>query len=338
LAKSNIQLQVLSEKDGELWDEFVAKSPQGTIFQKTAYLKCYAEVFKRKLLKIAITQDDQIIAALPLLPKKIGWILYATVPYLIPYNGPVLSANRDGFSYLKKVKLFNKVAEEILDYIQKHFHFLEMYLSDSLPDLREFVWKQWQFSPDYTIEVPLESLSIRNLPHNQRRHINKFSQLPSEFTETVDFEKCYDLMHNSYAYHQKRPPISKVDFQKFTTALSENKLLKSFAIIFENQIAAFLMTIEDPPYAYALFSGKEFSQTESESELYLHWKLMEHYSSKRYKYLNLLGAMSPSISRVKLELGGILRRHDHALYFKNGFYQLLYNIEKLRRNRNRQLP
>jgi hypothetical protein len=337
LAKSDLQLQILSEKDWEQWDEFVRKSPQGTIFQTASYLNCFTGAFERDFDKLAITQYDKILAGITLLPKKAGWISYATSPYLIPFNGLLFSENTGELSYLKQIKRFNKITTLLLEYIRTHYHFIEMYLSDTLPDLREFLWNNWQLTPDYTIEIPLEGLSIKNLPHNQRRHINKFSILESQFNETEDFAKCYDLMKNSYAYHQKIPPVSKEEFQKFSTVLSMEKLSKTFIVMLENQIASFLMIIEDAPYAYALFSGKDFSKVENESELYLHWKVLEYYADKKYQFLNLLGAMSPSISRVKLELGGLLKRNDHALYFKNGFYRTLYRIENLRKNKSRNL-
>jgi hypothetical protein len=124
---------------------------------------------------------------------------------------------------------------------------------------------------------------------------------------------------------------------KFTSLLADQNLLRTYTIAHHDRIIAFIMVVECAPTVYALFSGKDFTGNLKEAELYLHWKIMEYYAGKGFHSLDLLGAMISSISRVKLELGGILRRGDHARYFKNRFYNALYWLQQGSQKRNRRL-
>ena len=337
MAKKDLQLEKLPVGEWDEWDPFVRQSPQGTVFQESRYLQSFADVFHRELNVMVIRQDQEILAGLVLLPKKRGWIRYATSHYLLPYNGPLISEDLSGLSYQKKIKWINRIIPMFLKYIRENYQFAEMYLSDQIPDLREFIWRDWRIIPDYTIQIPLEDLSINQLPHNQRRHLNKFSQYDTQFSESSDYASCFDLMNSSYENHSRTPPISKTQFMEFTSLLTDQNLLRTYTIARHGRIMAFIMVAECAPTVYALFSGKDFTGNLKEAELYLHWKTMEYYAGKGFRSLDLLGAMMPSISRVKLELGGILRRGDHARYFKNRFYNALYWLQQGRQERNRRL-
>jgi hypothetical protein len=338
VAKSEYRLQKISSDEWASWDSFVRNSPQGTVFQTTPYLNAFSSAFKRNIEILAVTENDELIAGLVVLPKKRGGIRYTTSPYLIPFNGIIMKDVSTLGSYLKKVKFHQRVVSLIQQELEKRFHYSEIYLASSIMDIRSFIWQNWHIQPDYSINIPLQDHDnlIDGLPHNQRRHIRKFEK--SEFTleESQDYEICYNLMYQSYRHHGIKPPIEQQNYTEFVSLLFKNKLQKTYLISIAEKAAAFMIVIEDKPLVYALFSGKNFKQEQSEAELYLHWRLLQLYQDKSYDSFNLLGAMSPSISRVKLELGGRLVRQDIGRYFKNGIIRLLLQAESIRQLRNRR--
>ena len=338
MTKSDFQLHTLTSSHWENWNQFILKAPHGTVFQTTPYLTAFSETFQRELEILAVFENDKIIAGVVLLPKLRGGLKYATSPYLIHFNGIFIKDISAIDSYLKRVKYHQKVLELLQTELERRFHFCELNLSSNLLDLRSFIWKNWQIQPDYTIDIPLqdEADPITSIPHNQRRHIRKFEKSSFTLGEFSDFTICYDLMNQSYQHHAVKPPIGREDFQKFCSALLDKNLLKTYVISVADKPVTFMMLIEAKPRVYALFSGKDFVQERTEAELYLHWRLIQLYREKSYDSFDLLGAMSPSISRVKLELGGKLVRQDVGRYFRNGLVRLLFQVETFRQKRNRR--
>ncbi len=333
----DLQLRILEVSEWEKWDCFVKEIPHGTIFQTSMYFKVFAEVFRRKVEVLTVNYQQKITAGVVLYPKKRWYINYATLPFLIPHNTILYQDFHTGQNYYRKIKSEQKILDLIQQYIEEHFHFCHLYLEPSVLDVRSFVWKNWLFTPQYSISIPLNKGydPMDRLPHNQRRHIRKFEKQSAEFIELNDLSSCFEFISQSYSAHHMNPPLKRKDFDKFVTLLYQNQILKGFAITSGNKILAVMLAVEDFPVTYALFSGKDFSHNRSEAELFLHWRVLNYYREKGYASFDLLGAMSPAISRVKLELGGVLYRGDDVLYFRNSYYKILHHLEFRRQLRNR---
>lgn len=338
VTKSDFQLNHLTSSQWESWDQFVLESPQGTVFQTTPYLSAFSETFQRKVEILTVIENDEIVAGVVLLPKIRAGLKYATSPYLIPFNGILIKDVSSIDSYFKRVKYQQRAVELLQSELERRFHFCELNLSSRLLDLRSFIWQNWKIQPDYTIYIPLQDLTapINSIPHNQRRHLRKFEKSSFTFGEFSDFTICYELMNQSYRHHAVKPPIGEETFQKFSFALLDLNLLKTYIISVADRPITFMMLIEAKPKVYALFSGKDFIHGRTEAELYLHWQLIQLYREKSFESFDLLGAMSPSISRVKLELGGKLVRQDVARYFRNSLVRLMFQVETFRQKRNRR--
>ena len=338
VAKADFQLQILSSPEWQKWDQFVRESRQGTIFQTTAYIQAFSEAFQRPAEILAVFHSQEIVGGIVVFPKNRGGLRYATSPYLIPYNGLVIKDISADQTYYKTLKYEQKIITLLQAELEKRFHYSEISLSDDLVDIRNFVWRGWEFQPEYTVSIPLrkDMDPIDDMTHNQRRHIRKFEKEHFSFQEFTDTDVCYDLMTQSYRHHHIRPPINKTEFENFTNILLERKLLYGYVIFKGSEHLAFMMVIEHKSRVYALFSGKNFEQEHSEAELYLHWRILQLYREKGYELFDLLGAMSPSISRVKLELGGVLNRRDYARFYKNSFIRLLLKIQTYRGMKKRR--
>ena len=338
VTKTDFQLQILTSGEWKRWDSFIRESAQGTVFQTTPYLSAFSDAFQRETEILAVLENEEIIAGVILFPKKRAGIKYATSPYLIPFNGILIKDVSSLRPYFKRVKYQQKVIELLQQELEKRFHYCEICLASSIIDIRSFIWQNWRIQPDYTIYIPLQDQTepLDIIPHNQRRHIRKFEKSSFSFGEFSDFTVCYDLMSQSYRHHGMKPPIGQQNFEELVSNLFNKNLLKTYIISIAKRPVSFMMLIEDKPEVYALFSGKDFVQERTEAELYLHWRLIQLYREQSYESFDLLGAMSSSISRVKLELGGKLVRQDVARYFKNGLIRVLLQAETFRQMRNRR--
>lgn len=329
MAKSDFKLFVLDQTKYHLWDDFVNSSSLGTIFQLSSYFLIIQHVFNRKSLILAVEYLDKIVGGIVLYPKHRLGIQYFTLPFFIPYNGFILSEFKEFEMYEKRIRFQQYVLEVLNEYIQKMFVFGEIYVSTRIPDLRGLMWKGWNFSPDYTIKLLLqeqENLS-QGIRRNQMRHIRKFENLPGKFKQFNDAKLLYNLIKQSYQYHEIKPPLTENLFVQFIDQLLERKIGRIWGIELKGKMLAGMLIIESLPYAYALFSGRDVTSERKEAEIYLYWKLLHYYKEKNFKIFDMLGAMSPSISKAKLEMGGVLKRSDKAIYFRSNFYRILFDLE-----------
>jgi hypothetical protein len=339
VAQPTLYLRPLDERDWEEWDRFVKEKTQGTVFQTSPYFKTFAEVFHRKVEVIAVYHLEEIIAGIVIFPRKKWYFNYTTLPFLFPHNEILMGKFSFTQKYQKRIKSENNILELIRQNLEKRYHFCQLYVSSSIVDMRGFAWNKWLFKPTYTISIPLihEKNVLERISHNQRRHIRKFEKKSSDFIEFNDFSSCYRLISQSYAAHGIIPPLEKNLFKKFSEKLNHVGILKGYAITMDGETQAVMLVVEDFPVVFALFSGRNFNRDFSEAELFLYWRVLNHYREKNYITFDLLGAMSQSISRVKLELGGILHRGDELFYFRNSFFRILYYLEFYRQTRSRKL-
>jgi len=336
---SEFTLTYLNPDQWGLWDTFVNASPQGTIFQKSAYIQCVTKGFNRPAKIIAVFRRDKIVGGAVIYPRNRLGFQYISSLYFVPYNGFLLDNFRDSTFYYRRNQLQNRVLELLLNELTTNYVFCDFRHSPYLEDLRQLVWKGWQFTPEYTAIIELQSSEnlLDSIDRDQRRRIRHFEESAFEWVIMDETESLYDLMENSYTYHKITPPIRKGPFLKFTQHLLVAQIARIYGVKQEGRLITALMVIEDAPVVYALFSGRNVDATASGAELYLFWRVTQEYQLKEYKQFDLLGAMMPSIAKVKLELGANLQRSDHTQYFRNKFFRALFYLEAYRKSKSRLL-
>ena len=339
MATSKFTLRTLGEDKYPQWDEFVQGSPQGTIFQRSTYIRIIQSVFHRDPQIIAVQDPDNIVGGIVLYPLQKFGIRYFTQPFYLPYNGFVLSDFASIKDYAKRMNLQQHVIELLQNYIEKQFDFGELYLPPDISDFRSLIWKGWKFSPEFDLEMDIRKpKNLSNLiRRNQMKHIQKFEKISPHFGEIQDPQILFNLIDQSYRYHKTSPPIPENQFVRLIKGTIDNKIGRIWGIQVEGRWIAAMLVIEGFPVFYSLFSGRDTEYADSEGKIYLYWKILNHYRNKNFEIFDMLGAMSPSISRVKIEMGGKLKRADKITYFKSGLYRLLFQLQSRRKLKERLL-
>ncbi|GAB4376006.1 MAG: hypothetical protein Kow0042_21890 [Calditrichia bacterium] len=321
------------------WDDFVKDSPQGTVFQTKAYLQCVQRGFQRNVSALGVFRGNKIVGGVVLFPRKKYGFSYTTAPYYVPYNGLMLAAFSESPYYFKRNQLQNLVMERLLGELEARFAYCDFYHSPQLEDLRPFLWRNWRIQPQYSIIVPLQEgkdFSSR-MEGAQRRRLRQIEKRGCEVNPGTDTALLYQFMEQSYHYHGMIPPLNRQVFLEFTTALLQAGIGKLYLANLDTRPLAAVMVVEDPPNVYALFSGRNFKEDSSGVELFLLYKIMQTYQENRYEKLDLLGAMIPSITKVKLELGGFLQRFDQTIYYRNSMIKSIVNWQQKRFQKRRRV-
>jgi len=93
MGKSNhIETRYLSQEEFARWDQLVALSEDGTIFQTSAWLQAFAK-WQNLTFRIAgCFKGDQLTGGMAFTcKKKFGWIRVMQIPYKTSFYGPVLA-------------------------------------------------------------------------------------------------------------------------------------------------------------------------------------------------------------------------------------------------------
>ncbi|MBN2365701.1 MAG: GNAT family N-acetyltransferase [Calditrichaeota bacterium] len=337
VSRSDFRLKLLGAEDREEWDSFVKTAPGGSVFHTSSYFLTVSKIFGHEIVVPVVLNKDRILGGTVLYTRKRFYLNYTTIPFYIPINHILLGEHPQDRNYMRQIKIEQQICNLLQVYIRQNYQFATLSASSSLRDLRTFVHGGWKFVPDYTISIPLETGKepMDRMSHNQRRHIRKFEEQPCGFGPYSDYRVCYNLIRQSYSVDGLNPPIPENDFVQLVSELNSRQIIRGYAVSIDHEPLSVMIVVEDCPVVYALFSGRDTAHSRPEAELYLHWRVMSHYRDQGFKEFNLLGAMSPAISTVKLELGGILQHGNKIFYYRNAFYQFLFQLEIIRKRRKR---
>ncbi len=312
-----LTIRPLREEDYPLWDVLVQSSSVGTVFQKSDYVRCVQESFRRPAHIVGVFSGTRLIGGTILFPQKKLFLEYSTTPYFVPYNGIVLNDFPSKQFYYNRIGQQNRIIQQLLQYVEKRFAFVELHLHNQFPDVRPIVWQGWEFIPEITAVSDLQEDIYARMDRDQRRRLRRLEEKDLRLIDSCPPETLVNLWKTSYQRHHKKPPLPEKDLLSFVQNLVNSKFARIWALTLKNNVVTALLVVEDKDTVYALFSGRSGTSGLSSEELYLFYRVMLAYRETGIQKMDFLGAMEPSIAKVKLELGSRLQRSDRIRYFRN---------------------
>lgn len=335
----NFKIEYLLAEKYDLWDEFLHRSVNGTIFQSSTYLKAVERSFRRPVQILSVTQHDEIVGGCVLFPKQRWGFSYATTPFLIPYNGFILGSFSQTSQERRRINYQAEVLDLLRLELERRYGFIRLDLTPEVIDFRCLLNGKWKFFPHFNIVIDLqrkENLFDR-IRRNQRRGIKTFEKLDFKVKENQDLKTFYQMVRQCYHRHELHPPLDSQLFENFIHELLRQQIANYFTIQIDDRPVAGMLVILDKNRVYALFAGKDFGGDWDDAELYLHWHLIQRFQEHGIHYFDLLGGMVKSIAHFKLGLGGSLWRYDQIYYFRSSLFEMIFNIVEKRKKAKRVL-
>lgn len=167
-----MQAEILSHRDIDvnIWDAFVQASPQGMIYSCHHYISA----LEPEWYAVIVRGADMIHAAMPIILRKKGGIMYSTQPIFTQYWGimfrPAEANTARSFEQKRQwVKaIINALPPELRLF---HYNFSPAF-DYPLP----FFWSGYSISPRYTNQVDLRQTTEElwaNISEKARGHIRK---------------------------------------------------------------------------------------------------------------------------------------------------------------------
>jgi hypothetical protein len=306
----NFEVRYLTEDEFLLWDEFVDKSPQGSIYSKSFWLKSISEITDRKFKILAAFKGGNIFGGIGLCIRKtiLGNIISS--PLLTPYNSLIL--REPDTKYPSRITSENlELIREIISKLEiKECGAVAIQNRPSINDIRAFSWNNWDTKVQYTYEIPLFDLdSLKaTLAHNVRKQIRKSEETNVQIRTVDDCGKFYSLFSQSLERQNRPVPIKENKFRSFYESLKQHNCCRMYFAEMKSgeTVSARITLFTKNQVAHDWVAGASPEYFQTGATPFLLWRIIEDLSQQGYRYLDLNGANIENIAKFKSEFGGRL--------------------------------
>jgi hypothetical protein len=323
----DFELSELPEKQYEEWNQFVEGSPQGTVFQKTTWLKSFDD-YKFKL--IALTHKNNIVAGIPLVYTSRFGVKFAIHPPFTGYLGVMFRDSIQKYNTrLSFEKEFSNVAakqlNEFAQYVSYTFHY-------NFLDANPFISNGYSVKPYYMYVLNLEKDQnglLEDMEKDTRNRIKRAEQYNLDCTEASPAEIA-KLICTSFERKNQSPQYSKETYEKFLNKISQNVPTKSIMIKNKKEPIAGGCIIYDKKRAYYLFGGINSDKEHKGINQLVIWTLIKFVKEDLgLKEFDLQGWPNDGIERFLRGFGGKLTQ-GISIYKTNTYCRIIDTARTLR--------
>lgn len=215
-------VEIINDKD--VWDKFVDGSKYGLLFHRWDFLKIVEKHTGYTFLPYGVYKGNELIGVFPFFCWKIGGLKLLYSPprrslVYVPYMGPVMGNDYDGYKQRRKEAVFNSMIDEIGEEISRLSpSYIFTLTVPRLIDVRPFKWNGYDVQVEFTyivnIKKPIEELWY-DLTSDCKKNIRMCEKIGLEFKQEYDLEKFFSIMQKrldreGYTYFHRQ----KIEYVK----------------------------------------------------------------------------------------------------------------------------
>jgi len=304
---STFRLELLKPSQYHIWDDLVDNSPQGTLFQKSWWLKTIADDQGTALRLLGIFRGDDLVGGCGFSEEKRFFFKLAFSPPIksaTPYGG-IIIAGSDAKNVKKNESMNNSIIESVSDYCLEHYDYSQILNSPSLTDVRPFLWKGWDESVYYTYTLCLNNFSSSkdlslHYDGSVRWSINKAKKNAVEVrVVNDDMDLIYDLLMESYNRHKEDAPVSKHLLTALMKGLNNRGACKTYVAYYEDHPISFGTFLFYKKNASYWLGGSRRDALSLEGSSAVLGHALEEALSDKIAYIDFIGANTPPIAKFK---------------------------------------
>ena len=304
------KLEIFEIHDPEVWDAFVRTSPQGTVFATSAWLEAAGEALGGTPVRFGCFRGGDLVGGCGLLRIQKMGLKKATTPMLTPYSGFLFappSAKRAAQEEGKR----NTIASQLIERLEKDFHYGFLRHPPALHDVRPFRWAGWSVEVRYTYVVSLEDMEAAwgNCEHSIRKQINKAEKRDIKIMKSGHIDSFLELQDRSFARQKIASPLARDRMRQFYEQLSARDLCRLYvAEDASNRPLSARIVVPGFDTVYDWIAGADPDYYAIGATPLLVWTIMKEMSESHSTF-DFSGANLPSVSKFKRGFGGELRSY-----------------------------
>jgi len=301
----------LKETEYEEWNDFVAKSPDGSIYSTPEYLDVLCGVTSANFKILAVTRNDEIFGGIALYERPSRFGTYVAPRLLLYYNGLVLKDFETKYPSKQTSRRL-----EIMAALEEHLSkagYARIVIKNrsTLEDARVFKEKEWIVVPDYTYVAPIADLDNlwERVEQNLRRLINRCSSQGLQFSKEADFENLFRLHFNTHQRKGMSLYLPYDEFKKYFERLSSQGLCQLYhARLPEGRpIASQLVLLGSHPVSHTVCAGADKEFLNMGANAFLRLNVFKDLSSQGFIGNDLTDASLNPVTHFKSQLGADLK-------------------------------
>ncbi len=314
-------IEFLERDNKEIWNLFVEKSPQGSIFCKYEWLEFST---KNNFVILVYKENSNIVAGMPLpffYEKKIR------LPRLTQKMG-VLFCDFSCLKYSTRLEKEKLIIGSFLDFIEKYKLSYTMNFDWNYENWLPFYWHNYDQTTRYTYVIDYKKQDLdeiwKNMDQNTRNVIKKADKNGLKVYRSYDIKKFYDYNKKTFERQRIKIPYSYEYVKSLFSQFQENSYIFE-AKDDENNTHAMNFYIKDLKSVYYLMSGADEKFRGFGAQDYIQWYAIRYYYDKTL-YFDFEGSMIESIESNFRKFGAVQKQ-----YFTIRKKSILNNIKEIAR-------
>ena len=299
-------MTVREVESAALWDEFVAASPQGTVFSTSAWMRAAAAAHGGEPRMFGVWQQDRLVAGASCVHLAKWPFRKATTPVLTPYGGMIYRP--DPGKRRSEAGYFNLTCAELLaSSLRKSYNYILLANAPGMDDVRPFTWAGWRATVRYTYLLDIaDPDGIWEVMERRVRTVIRNAEETLELGGEVSLDEFGELYRRIYSDRSIAPPVPRMMVTAMTDAVLRAGLGEMRSVRNERgEIVSVMVLVHDDRRVYAWISGSLPGENNSGAFSLLFWDAVKRYSGTRSQ-LDMVGANIPSIAFFKKGFGGVL--------------------------------
>lgn len=286
----------------DTWDEFVALSPQGTLFHTSTWKKVIDRAYApAHYLLLGCFDDHNLVGGCVVLDRTRLRQRTAVTPLMTPYTG-FLHEQAIGEKLSDQVTQQHEVLTELIRWLAQNFVYQSFINPPHFEDTRPLQVAGYHLVPRFTyhlnVKLPAEELWER-LDGSVRRQIRKAERDNFEISDLFDPDAAYQIYRETFERRNERCPIKRELFD----AIAESDPLRDnrqfFSAHRDGRLVSFIvLLLHQRSLYYAIAATAEDLLPSGISSLLI-WNVIKAFACQEWNVLDFVGANMPSIARFK---------------------------------------
>lgn len=323
----SIEVQPATDNQRERWDELVARSPQGTVVHRIAFLQTIASHADADLHLLIGQKGQEEVGLFPVFERSVGpvRVVFSPPPNMgLSVLGPAM-LKLDGMKPQTQEKRVRRFIQASLDWIDDTINpaYEHVRTHPTFLDHRPFSWNEFDLTTRYTYVVDLQggAEEVKGaFSTDARRNIRDTSEKVA--VNKQDSENAINRVITHLQQRHDEQGISYPVESAFVQELSNNlhdECMTVYHVTVDGEYASGMIVLSDKKTAYRWQGGgRPVGDVDIPVNDRLDWRVMKDaIKAGREKY-DLVGANTRGITQYKSKFGPNLQSYQSAEYHDFG--------------------
>jgi len=314
--KKDLTIQTIDE--AARWDEFVAMSPQGSVFSSSRWLDAAADAQGGEPVILAVLKNGEIVAGVTFLSIVRGVMRKATSPAATPYGG-ILFRPPPG-KRASEAESFNLACAELIrGWLERRYHTVFLVHTPALEDVRPFTWSGWSAPVRYTYLLDIaDTDALWGLFERRVRTVIRNAESSLTLSGPVDIETFAVLYERIYGDRGRSLPFQTRLIKRLASRVLQEDFAEMRTVLNDDgEVISAMILVFDDRSVYSWISGSLPGENASGAFSLLFWDAINRHSGTR-PCLDMIGANIDSIAFFKKGFGGTLTPYYVTEWYSSG--------------------